>query len=142
MFAHAGGEVGRVEFGVCGEVAHAVAAAVVQLGEFDAVPVTDLRQQLDEPVEGSEVGLDRGDLRAQVAVQAGGLKAGLLQDTADGLGRVAALDLEAELLPVDAGAHGRVVAGGDAGHDTHQHPLGCVRGGQCGEPGDLGEARR
>ncbi|GAA2287101.1 hypothetical protein GCM10010145_67440 [Streptomyces ruber] len=62
-----------------GTVGDAVAAAEVEFGQDQAVLLVQPRHQADHASHGEEVGLDAGNLGAQVAVQARQAQSGLVR---------------------------------------------------------------
>jgi hypothetical protein len=117
-----------------------VAAAQIEFGQDQAVLFVQPGHEADHAPYGGHIGLDAGDLGAQVAVQAGQFEPRLVQDPGDGVLGVAVVDGQAELLVLGAGADLLVAAGADAGHDPDHHLLMAVGPDRRGQPGDLRRA--
>lgn len=101
---HPPGERGEVEGGYARLVGDAVAAAHVQLGQDQAVGVTDAGHEPDHAAQGDQVGLHLGYLASDVAVQAGQFEPGLAQDPGDGVLCAAVGEGEPELLVLPSGS--------------------------------------
>ncbi len=136
--AQPSGQRGQVQGGFSGPVGNAVAAAHVQLGQDDAVRVADAGHQPHHPAQGHQVGLHVGDLRADVAVQAGQFELRLAEDSCDGVLRAPVGEGEAELLVIRTGADLVVAACRDSRHHAHHDLLAPVGADGGRDPGDLG----
>ncbi len=131
------GQGDRVQGGLAGAVGDAVAAAEVEFGQREPVLVTQPGQEADHAAHGGDVRLHAGDLRAQVAVQAGEFELRLVEYAGDGVLGMAVGDGQAELLVLGSGADLLVSAGADPGHHPDHHPLAAVGPEGGGQPGDL-----
>jgi hypothetical protein len=103
------------------DVGDAEAAADVEEVARGSETALDQRGEVGQPVDGSEIGVGRQDLRPDVGVEAAKTQAARLQHRLDGLLRVRRL--QPELRVGRPGHDVRVSARGDVGDDTHEHVL-------------------